>query len=58
MFSLALEPLNTSVSTPVLAFDNVAAVARIPDERVVAVAEKGDVVAATAGHVVARHRRR
>ena len=35
-----------------LALDHVAAVARIPDERVVAVAEKGDVVAAAADHGV------
>ena len=35
-----------------LTFDDVAAVARVPDERVVAVAEKGHVVAATADHGV------
>ena len=38
IFSLTLAPLNTSVSMPALAIDRVAAVARIPDERVVAVA--------------------
>ena len=39
MFSPTLAPLNTSVSVPVLAFDDVAAIARVPDEGVVAVAE-------------------
>ena len=48
MFSSTLAPLNTSVSVPRLALDDVAAVARIPDERVVAVAEQGHVVAAAA----------
>src|SRR5262249_57399722 len=35
-----------------LALDRVAAITRIPDERVVAVAEQGRVVAAAAGHNV------
>ena len=48
MFSLMLAPLNSSVSVPGLAFDDVAAVAGIPDEGVVARAEQGDVVAAAA----------
>ena len=36
----------------VLAFDNVAAVARVPGERVVADAEKSDIVAASADHAI------
>ena len=48
MFSLTLAPLNSSVSLPRLALDRVAAVARIPDEGVVAGAEQGRVVAAPA----------
>ena len=46
--SAILAPLNWSVSVPAPALDRVAAVARIPDERVVAVAERGGVVAAAA----------
>ena len=48
MFSLTLAPLNSSVSMPGLTLDRVAAVARVPDERVVAGAEQGHVVAAPA----------
>ena len=40
MFSLTLAPLNSSVSMPRLALDRVAAVARVPDEGVVARAEQ------------------
>ena len=40
------------MSVPACAFDGVAAVARIPDEGVVAGAEIGDVVAAAADHGV------
>ena len=36
----------------ILAFDNVAAVARIPDEPVVAAPQKSDVVAAPADHII------
>ena len=48
MFSLMFAPLNTQRVDAVLAFDDVAAVARIPDERVVAGAHDGYVVAAAA----------
>ena len=40
MFSLTLEPLNSERVDAVLALDHVAAVARVPDERVVARAEE------------------
>ena len=46
MFSLAFAPLNTQRVGAGLTLDDVAAVAGVPDELVVAVAEKGDVVAA------------
>ena len=46
--SPTLEPLNCSVSVPAAALDRVAAVARIPAEDVVAVAQAGGVVAAVA----------
>ena len=46
--SEAAAPLNTMVSRAVVALDRVAAVARVPDERVVARAEVRDVVAAVA----------
>ena len=45
MFSSPLLPLNSIVVGAVLALDDVAAVARIPLERVVAGAEERDVVA-------------
>ena len=44
----ASAPLNTSVSVPLRPFDEVAAVARVPDEVVVARPEDGVVVAGTA----------
>ena len=47
--SAMLAPLNWSVSVPAWPFDRVAAVARVPDERVVAGAELGKVIAAAAG---------
>ena len=43
-----LEPLKRSVSVPACAFDGVAAVARVPLERVVAAAERGRVGALVA----------
>ena len=49
MFSVTLAPLNTQRVGAGLALDGVAAVARVPDERVVAGAEQGHVVAAAAG---------
>ena len=49
MFSSTLAPLNTQRVGAALAFDDVAAVARVPDEPVVAGAEQRDVVAAAAG---------
>ena len=58
MFSLALEPLNSSVSVPALALDDVAAVAGVPHERVVAGAQEGDVVAAAADDRCRCRRRR
>ena len=48
MFSLTLAPLNRSVSKPAWPSTDVAAVARIPYERVVAGAEQRHVVAASA----------
>ena len=48
MFSLTLEPLNSSVSVPAWPSTDVAAVAGVPDEGVVAGAEQRDVVAAAA----------
>jgi hypothetical protein len=50
IFSPTLEPFQRIRAR--LALDDVAAVARVPDERVVAVAEQGHVVAAPAVNVV------
>ena len=52
MFSLMLAPLNTQRIGAGLTLDDIAAVAGVPDEGVVAVAEEGRVVAATADHGV------
>ena len=48
IFSLTLAPLKSIVSCPGLALDGVAAVAGVPDERVVAGAHQGHVVAPAA----------
>ena len=45
MFSFALAPKNSIVSDALLTFDDIAAIARIPLEQVVARTEQGNVVA-------------